>query len=125
MLSVNGSHYIKAVTGHSKQIRCQKLLQLRPVTALITRIDDPLRSSYVALIDAQNAGHKQEMTYGQLSKESIRMANTLQKNMDPSVQSIGKLYHLFFYRQFVFISELHRIVSCKLKVEYDITGKSF
>jgi hypothetical protein len=114
MLSLNGRHSIRAVIGRTKYSPCHQLWQLRPVSALLSRIDDPKRSSSVALIDAQNAGHIHGMTYGQLSEESIRMAGVLKTKMDPSVQSIGN--HILLFVDPVLGSNLirqHRIGICK------------
>lgn len=95
MLSSTCRHNIRAVIGRTRRSPRHQLLQLRPVTALLDRIDDPKRSSSVALIDAQSAGHKHQMTYGQLSEKSIRMAELLKTKMDPSTQSIGNQIQLF------------------------------
>ena len=123
MLSYNGRHYIRAVTGRTKSSPCHQLLQLRPVTALLRRIDDPKRSSSVALIDAQNAGHKHEMTYGQLSKESIRMASLLKTKMDPSVQSIGNPNRLYVNPLFDCIP--NRTACNSIQIEFEIIDIAF
>ena len=64
----------------------------RSISGLISRIDNTQRSSNIALVDADYSGPIKEMTYGQLSRKSKRVAAKLSEIMDPEVHSIGKKY---------------------------------
>ena len=64
----------------------------RSISGLINRIDNTQRSSNIALVDADHSGPIKEMTYGQLSKKSKRVAVKLSEIMDPNVHSIGEKY---------------------------------
>ena len=86
MLSIN-RFSIKKGSSSLQRMQCNLLKSKRAVSDLIRRIDDQDRADNVALV---NSYQGEQMTYGYLSKESKRIADILDKRLDPSVKSIGE-----------------------------------